>query len=329
MPAKDLHKALGPIASLFEDPEVTAVMVDGPDRVTIEKNGKIESTDIHFKSNEEVKAMVVAVLSAADIEMEYNKTIHEIRLDDNSRMTAILSPTAIGGHSVVFRKWMTRQLTWEKLFEFNSITPEARDLLRSALEARLSLLVAGGTSSGKTTLANRIVELVPPEERIVVVERTHEYQFDQPRAVFLEADATPGLSMNELLEAATKLRPDRLVIGELSGAEAMTVMRILGNGYTGITTLHADNLENALTRLEAMCLMANLGLGLGDIRQAIVSALRLVMYQECLEPNSNRKVTLISELRGLENGHYILQPLMRYDPESGRLVATGAKPGWE
>jgi pilus assembly protein CpaF len=244
-------------------------------------------------------------------------------------MTAILSPTAIGGHSVVFRKWMTRQLTWEKLFEFNSITPEARDLLRSALEARLSLLVAGGTSSGKTTLANRIVELVPPEERIVVVERTHEYQFDQPRAVFLEADATPGLSMNELLEAATKLRPDRLVIGELSGAEAMTVMRILGNGYTGITTLHADNLENALTRLEAMCLMANLGLGLGDIRQAIVSALQLVMYQECLEPNSNRKVTLISELRGLENGHYILQPLMRYDPESGRLVTTGAKPGWE
>jgi pilus assembly protein CpaF len=328
MSARDLHKAMGPIASLFEDPEIMAIMVDGPERVTIEKNGKIESTDIRFKSNDEVKALIAAVLSTADVEIDHKKTILEVRLSDNSRMSAVLEPTAINGHSVIFRKWMSRQITWDKLFEYNAITPQARDLIQSAIHARVGILIAGGTNSGKTTFANRVIELIPPDERIVAVEASHQYQFIHPYAVFLEAQGTPHLGMNDLLTAASKMRPDWLVVGELEGAEAMRAMQLFSTGFSGLATIHANHAENALTRLETLCLMANLGLGLEDIRGVVASALQLVIYQERL-PNGKRKVTQISELRGLENGRYVLQPLMRYDAAKDAFELLGNKPGWE
>jgi len=329
MSQKELTQALGPLAKLFEDPEILTVMVDGPERITVEKAGKIEETGLSFKSNAEIKAAVASVLKVMGVELDETKTIYDVRLTDNSRMMAILSPTAIGGHSVIFRKWLTRQVTWEKIIEYQSISAEGRDLIQSALHAHVNILVAGGTASGKTTLANRIIELLPPTERIVAVEQTHEFQFEHPRAVFLEADATLQAGMNDLLMAGSRLRPDWLVVGELLGPEVMRTMQIFGNGHTGLTTIHATGVENALTRLEAMCLMANLGLGLEDIREMIASALRLVVYLECLVPNGKRKVTQISELRGLQDGRYLLQPLMRYNHETGSFELTGAKPSWE
>jgi pilus assembly protein CpaF len=329
MSQKELQQALGPLAPLFEDPEVRVVMVDGPERVTVEKQGKVEATEICFKSNDELKAAVAAVLKTANVEIEADKSIYDVRLTDNSRMLAVLSPTAINGHSVIFRKWLTRQITWEKLLEYKAVSPEMVALIRSALGAQVNLLIAGGTASGKTTLANRIIELIPPEARVVAVEQTHEFQFDHPRAVFLEADEVMHARMNDLLIAGSKLRPDWLVVGELLGAEAMRTMQIFSNGHSGLTTIHATSAENALTRLEGLCLMANLGLGLDEIREMIASALRLVLYQEQLGPQGNRKVTQISELRGLENGRYVLQPLIRYAAEKDVFETTGAKPGWE
>ena len=328
MSTKDLHKALGPIASLFEDPEVMSVMVDGPERVTIEKNGKIESTDIRFKSNAEVKEIVVAILSGADVKMEYDKTIFEVRLTDNSRMTAVLTPTATDGHCLIFRKWMSSQLTWDKLFEYNVIAPAGRDLIQGAINARVGILIAGGTNSGKTTFANRVIELIPLDERIVTVEATHQYQFTHPRAIFLEAQGTPNLTMNDLLTAASKMRPDWLVVGELEGPESMRVVQLFSTGFSGLTTIHASHAENALTRLETMCRMANPGLGLDDIRQIIVSGLRLIVYQE-LMPDGQRKVVQLMELKGLEDGRYILQPLLHYKAEQDSFEMIDVKPGWE
>jgi pilus assembly protein CpaF len=243
-------------------------------------------------------------------------------------MIAILSPTSIHGHSVIFRKWMRQQITWEELLEYQSVSPEAQDLIKSALQVHASILVAGGTASGKTTIANRIAELIPPEERVVAVEQTHELQFVHPRGVFLEAGGTIPVTMNDLLTAGSKLRPDWLVIGELRGAEALRAMQLMGNGHCAISTMHATSAENALTRLEAMCLMANLGLGLDDIREIIASALRLIVYQEYL-PNGKRKIIQMVELKGLEDGRYILQPLMRYNAEEETLEMTGARPSWE
>jgi len=330
MSHKDLLKALGPLAPLLDDPEILEIMVDGPERVTLQKyGGKIEAAGVQFKSNDEIAEVVEAVLEAVNVEFENDKTIYEARLSDNSRMLAVLSPTAINGHSLIFRKWMTRQITWEKILEYKSASPEVLDLIRSALKAQVNILVAGGTASGKTTVANRIIELIPPEKRIIAVEQTHEFQFEHPRAVFLEADSTRQAGMNELLTAGSKMRPDCLVVGELLGAEALRAMQIFSNGHWGLTTIHATSAENALTRLETLCLMANLGLGLDDIREMIAAALRLIMYQECLVPNGKRKITKMVELCGLENGRYILKPLMRYDPEKDSFEMTGAKPGWE
>ena len=330
MSKKDLHKALGPLAPLFEDPEILEIMVDGPNCVTIQKQGgMIEDTKVRFSSNEKLKSVIKAILEAVDVEMEDDKTVYDVRMSDNSRMMVVLSPVAINGHSVIFRKFMVRQITWEKLLEYKAITSEARDLIQSALNAEVNMLIAGGTASGKTTLANRVIELIPPERRIVAVEQTHELQFERPRAIFLEADDSLRAGMSDLLTAASKMRPDCLAVGELHGAEAMRVMQIFSNGHWGLTTIHADGVENALTRLEAMCLMANLGLGLDDIRAMIVSALKLIIYQECTVPNGKRKVTHISELRGLENGRYVLQPLMRYNPDTDQFEFTGIKPSWQ
>jgi pilus assembly protein CpaF len=327
MPAKDLHEALGPIASLFEDPGIMEIMVDGPERVTIETNGRIESTGIRFKSNAEVKQIIESVLEVAGVEMEDNKTIYEVRLTDNSRMVAILFPTAIDGHSVVFRKWMSQQITWEKLLEYHAVSPEVRELFQSAIRAHVGILIAGGTSSGKTTIANRVIELIPPDERIVVAEDLHQYQFAHPRAVLLEAQRTPNMTMHDLLTAASKMRPDWLVVGELEGAEAMRAMQLFSTGYSGLTTIHANNAEQALTRLETMCIMANLGLTLDDIRQIIVSGLRLIAHQERL-PNGRRKMVQLVELKGLENGRYMLQPLIRYNAKQDTFEMSGMKPGW-
>ena len=328
MSPKTKQTALKLITPLLENPEITEIMIDGTERITVEKRGKIEDTGLRFKSDDEVKAIIKEVLKMAGVEMEEAKTIYDVRLGDNSRMIAILAPTSINGHNVTFRKWSKRQVTWEKLLEFNSISAETRDTIQSALNAHVSILMAGGTGSGKTTFANRVVELIPSDERVVVVEQAHEMQFDHPRSIFLEADGAIATPINDLLTAGSKMRPDWLVIGELHGSEALRAMQLMGNGHNAISTMHATNAENALTRLEAMCLTANLGLGLDDIRQIITSALQLIVYQERL-PNGHRKVVQLVELKGLEDGRYILQPLMRYDAEKDAFEMTGAKPSWE
>jgi len=328
MTTKNFQKAFGPITELFEDPDIMEIMVDGPERITIEKKGKIEDTGLRFKNNDEVKAMIEETLKMAGTELEEGKTVYDVRLTDNSRMIAVLTPTAIKGHSVVFRKWKTKQISWEELFEYKSLTPEVRDVIQSAINARVSILVAGGTNSGKTTITNRIVELIPPEERVVAVEQTHELQFDHPRSLFLEAEGNVSMEFNDLLTAGSKMRPDWLIIGELHGVETLHAMQIMGNGHSAISTTHATSAEDALARLETLCLMANLGLGLDDIRQIIASALRLILYQEYL-PIKRRKIVQMVELKGLEDGRYILQPLMRYNLETETFEMTGAKPSWE
>ena len=320
--------ALELLNPLLEDPEVMEIMIDGPERVSVEKGGRIQDTDVRFGSNEVVEEVIKEVLGMTGAQLEDGKTLYDVRLSDNSRMLAILFPTSIHGHSVVFRKWMTKQITWEKLFEYNSVIPEVRDLIRGAINSHASILVAGGTNSGKTTVANRIVELIPAEERVVAVEQVHELQFDHPRSVFLEAEGNVSVEFNDLLTAGSKMRPDWLIIGELHGAETLHAMQIMGNGHSAISTTHATSAEDALARLETLCLMANLGLGLDDIRQIIASALRLVLYQERL-PNGRRKIIQAVELKGLEDGRYILQPLMRYNIETETFEMTGTKPDWE
>jgi len=328
MATKTKQNPFALIQPLLEDPEVTEIMIDGTERITIEKNGKITDTGLQFKTDDEVKAVVHETLKMAGVTMQDDQTIYDVRLGDNSRMIAILAPTSINGHNVTFRKWMKKQITWEKLLEYKAISSEARDLIQSALNAHVSILIAGGTSSGKTTFANRVIELISSDERVVVVEQAHELQFDHPRAIFLEAGAAVPIPMNDLLTAGSKMRPDWLAIGELHGSESLHALQLMGNGHNAIATMHATSAENALARLEAMCLTANLGLGIDEIRQIIASGLRLIAYQE-RTPQGRRKVVQLVELKGVEDGRDILQPLMRYDPEKEAFEMTGVKPSWE
>jgi pilus assembly protein CpaF len=256
------------------------------------------------------------------------QTIGEIRLPDGvARMLTVLPPTAPAGPTLVIRKLIVPTLSWEKLIGFGAISQPALDLLRSALHAHKSILVSGGTGSGKTTVLDLLAESIPPEERLVVVEEVHEIQIRHPRVVFLEAAAPVRVPMADLLSTAAKMRPDWLVIGELWGPEALRAVEILSRGHEGLTTIHAESVENALARLEMLCLMANVGLGLGEIRNLIASALPVITYQQRLASGA-RRITQIVELCGLEHDRYVLQPLVRYNPETDAIEATGAQPSW-
>jgi len=330
-----LLTALGPLAALYDDPAVSSIMVDAPDRVYVERSvdhvTRLEEVPAPFTGPDDVRAVIDAVLAAAGRPLAQGQLVAEARLADDSRFLAVLPPAAVAGPCFVLRStrpWREHPIEWENLLDLGSVTQEALDLLRSAVQAQINLLIAGGTASGKTTLANRIAELIPADRRLVVIEAAVELYIRHPRTVRLTAEDADGVSYAGLLHTASCLRPDWLIIGELTGPAALVAMQILGHGHTGLTTIHATGTENALARIESYCLMANLGLGLGDIRNIVASALRLIIFHERL-PTGRRRITEIVELAGLEHDRYVLRPLMRCDAESGRLVATGARPGWE
>jgi pilus assembly protein CpaF len=328
MSDKNLLSALGPLAALYEDPAVTEIMIDSPERVIVERKGKLEDTDVRFDPPEALLGLIGDLLALVSGELAAGETVKDIRFPDNrARALVVLPPTAINGPYLVIRKTIFGQVTWDLLFQYGAINQEIYGLLQQAIQARVNILVAGGPASGKTTILNRLAELIPPDERVVIAEDTHEFQITHPRSVYIEANAT-GMTMKDLLNAATKMRPDRLVISELKSSEAFHVLEVFNAGHTGgMTTIHALSTEDALTRLEALCLMANLGLGLGEIRNAIGSALQLIVYQKRL-PNGKRRITEIFELCGLQDERYLLQPLMRYDAETDTMHLTGVKPTW-
>jgi len=320
--------ALGPLATLYEDPSVSEILVDTPEKVSIERDGRLEDTTIHFSPPETLRTLIDNILALGGVSLGPGETVADVRFPDNrTRALVVLRPTALSGPYLVIRKTPFAAMTWELLFKYGAMNQEVFDLLQAAVRARANILVAVGTASGKSTILNRLAELIPPDERVVIVEESHEFQIDHPRAVYMEASAT-GMSMKDLLEAATKMRPDRLVISELNSSEALHVIEICNRGHDGgMTTIHSNSTEDTLTRLEALCLMANLGLGLGEIRAMIASAFQLIVYQKYL-PDGKRRIMEINELRGLQDDRYILQPLMRYNTEKDTMELTGIKPSW-
>lgn len=322
--------ALGPLAALYADPEVLEIMVDAPERVLVERSGQLLEAGVRFDSPQAVLDVIQALLALNGETAIPGQTILPLRFPgEEARGMAVLPPTALQGPCLTIRKPMnTGWISWEKLLEFGALTPDALECIQRAVLAPVNILMAGGTNSGKTTVANRIAELIPAEQRLIVVEKIHALQIRHPRAVYLEAGQQGAVSYGELIDAAAKMRPDWLAFGELSGAEAMRVVEVLGWGYSGLSTIHANSLEDALARLEAFCLTANLGLGLAEIRNQIAAAFQLVLYQKRL-PDGTRKIVQISELRGVQNSQFLLEPLFRYETASQRLKASGIKPSWE
>jgi len=335
MNEQELLTALGPLAPLYQDQDIAEIIVDSPDHIYVERRAPDSDWQLldipsPFKTQQDVRALIDAVLALDGIRLGPDKTYADVRFPDGSRMMAVIPPTAPDSPCLVIRHmlaWGAQPITWENLLKWGCVTQEAYEFLQRAVRTNMTLLVAGGTNSGKTTLANRIAELIPPDKRLVVVEAVHEMQVRHPRCLYLEADGPANVPFADLIEVASRMRPDWLVIGEVWGPEAMRAIQIMSRGHDGLMNLHADSTEDALTKLEAMCLMANLGLGLAEIRRLIVSGLRLIVYQEKLP--AGRRITQITELRGLENDRYVLQPLFRYNVDQDRLEATGAKPTWD
>lgn len=326
MDEKMIQAALAPLGPLLDDPDVQEILVDAPDRVLVERRGQLEVSGVTFASPEAVQAAVEAALALGGAAFAPGQTVADTRLSDGTRVLGVLPPTAVGGPYLVLRKFYTRAMTWEKLFSYGSITREAYELLMGAVRAPVNILVTGGNGSGKTTLLNLLAESAPAHERLVVVGEAEELPVTHPRRIHLASSAQ--LSAGELLSTAAKMRPDWIVFGELRGAEALALLQIFSLGVSGMTSLHATSAAEALARLEALCLMANLGLGLAEIRAQIVSAFRLITCQRRFS-NGARRLTEVVELLGLEDGRYLLQPLLHENAETGQLARTAAKPSWE
>jgi pilus assembly protein CpaF len=319
------RNALAPLEPLLQDSEVQEILVDAPDRVLVERQGKLELSAVKFDSVEAVQAAIEAALGLAGVAFEPGQTVADARLSDGSRVLGVLPPTAVGSPYLVLRKFYTRAMTWQKLFEHQALSPESQELLFSAVQAGVNILVTGGVGSGKTTLLNLLAESISDQNRVVVVGEHEELPVSHPRRIHLASSGKTGPSANELLDTARKMRPDWIIYNELRGTEVLDLLQIFGSGMSGMTSLTATSAHDALTRLESLCLMANLGLGLAEIRAQIVSAFHLIVCQR-LFADGRRRLIEIVELTGLDNGRYLLQPLMRYHPETDQFERTTIKP---
>ena len=323
-----LLEALGPLASLYTDPTAFRIYVDSFQRVRVDRLSILDSSDVTFGSPQALQEMIEAVLALYQVKVEAGQSVIDLRLEDNARMQIVLPPISLQGPYVVIRKLPEANLSWEKLIKLGVVNRRIVDLLQEMIYQHQNILVVGGNTSNKVTTAALLAGRIPPNTRVTVVEREHEMQINHPNAVFLEAN---GTSYSELIRTAALMSPSSpswLILSDLIGPEAMTVMELLSRGFYGVATLYANGVEDALKRLEVMCLMANPGLGLEQIRVLIASALQVIVYQQQIG-NQGSKVIQIVELAGVDQGQYLLQPLFVYNLHDDRFEATGLEPTWK
>jgi pilus assembly protein CpaF len=333
------------MAALLEDDSVVEIMVDGPSQVCIERKGKLEDTDIRFANERQVIDWANGLLASHGWEpVGEGRLWAEGRLRDGDRILVVIPPVAVNGPSVVIRKHWRTPITFDQLLEWGSISQPILDFMKVVMQARLDVIVAGGTASGKTTLTNMIVGLMPEMERLVAVERAHELRIGRiqhKRLVYLEAQAASAsgageVGVSELLRLAARMRPDRILVGELMGAEVLEVLRLMNTGHEGmVATIYAKSPRDVLARLEKMATMAEPSLTLPVIRAEIAAAIDLIVHIGRLEDGS-RKVLSVVEVQDLKGDNIVLQELFAWEKtgvrEDGRFTgvfrATGATPSF-
>ncbi len=325
MTTEKLLTALGPLADPFQDEAVQEIMIDGLEQVYGVIKGKMTDLDVKFDSPAALRAMIDEVLALMGTTVSEQVASADIRLPDDSRFRVVVPPTAVNGPYVVILKPFSSQLSWEDLLRFGSVDETVIALIDRAIAAEKNILISGGTASGKTTVLNLIAARIPQEERIVAVEDIHYLNINHPRVIYLEANAGQS-PMEELIEMGSRMYPGWLIVNELHGPESLKTLELFNAGHTGMGSMHAESAEDALTRLESYCLMSNMGLALSDIKRLVAGGIGLLLQIHRL-PNGKRRVIEISEMQGVENRRYLLQPLMRYDPDGDRFEKI-AEPGW-
>ena len=329
----------GPIQPLLDDPTITEVMVNGPRRVYIERAGKIEITNKVFRDDLHVMRIIEKIVTPLGRRIDESQPLVDARLPDGSRVNAIIPPLAVTGPTLTIRKFSRIPFTVHDLISFGTMTQEMADFLRACVVARLNIMISGGTGSGKTTSLNVLTAFVPEEERIVTIEDAAELQLQQEHVVSLESrppnlEGKGEITIRQLVRNALRMRPDRIIVGETRGGEALDMLQAMNTGHDGsLSTAHTNSPRDTLSRLETMTLMAGTDLPSKAIREQIAAAMHLIVHQNRLRDGS-RKITHITEVQGMEGDVIILQDLFLFEQTgvdaSGRVLgrhkSTGLRP---
>ncbi len=329
----------GPIQPLLDDESITEVMVNGCNDVYVERAGKLIKTKVTFENDEHIIKVIERIIFPLGRRIDYDNPSVDARLPDGSRVNAIIPPVAIDGPSITIRKFTRDKLKPEQLIEFGSITEKMVEFLRVCVVAKLNIVISGGTGSGKTTLLNVLSGFIPEKERIVTIEDAAELQLQQDHIVRLEtkpanSEGVGEVSVRDLVRNSLRMRPDRIVVGEVRGGEAIDMLQAMNTGHDGsLTTLHANTPRDALSRLETMAMMSGLDIPINIIREQISSAVDVIVQQSRLDDGS-RKVTQISEVAGMEGNTIVMTDVFKFEQsgvdESGNIIGelrpTGIRP---
>jgi len=329
----------GPINPLLKNNEVSEVMVNGPYSVYVEKGGKIQLTDVQFRDNEHVMSVIEKIVYPLGRRVDESSPMVDARLPDGSRVNAIIPPLALNGPTVTIRKFSKDPLTVEDLIRFGTLTKEMAIFIEACVKAKLNIFISGGTGSGKTTTLNVLSSFIPNDERIITIEDAAELQLSQEHVVSLESrppniEGKGAITIRDLVKNSLRMRPERIVIGEVRGGEALDMLQAMNTGHDGsLTTGHANSPRDMISRLETMVLMAGMELPIKAIRQQIVGAIDLIIQQSRLKDGS-RKIINITEVQGLEGDVVILQDIFTFIQQGvdsngkflGKLSSTGIRP---
>jgi pilus assembly protein CpaF len=336
-----MHELIGfgPIQDLLDEPEVTEVMVNRAEQVYIERKGKLIDTKVKFDNDEHIMRVIERIVSPLGRRVDTENPMVDARLPDGSRVNAVIPPVSIDGPVLTIRKFSKTKLTIEQLIEFDTLTPLMSDFLRACVLGKLNIIISGGTGSGKTTLLNVLSSFIPETERVVTIEDSAELRLDQRHVIRMEArppniDGRGEVTIRDMVRNALRMRPDRIVVGECRGGEALDMLQAMNTGHDGsLTTLHANSPRDALLRLETMVLMSGMELPLKVIRQQVASAVDLIVQQSRFK-NGPRKITAISEVAGMEGDTIVMSDIFKFEQTGvtsegdviGSFKPTGIRP---
>ncbi|GAA4283034.1 CpaF family protein [Brevibacterium daeguense] len=330
----------GPLERLLDDPTVTEIMVNGPDMVYVEQHGKLTRSTARFTSEEHLRRVIDRIVSRVGRRVDESSPLVDARLADGSRVNAVVPPLAFNGSSLTIRKFSKDPFKVPDLIRFGTLTPEMADLLHACVEARLNIIVSGGTGSGKTTLLNVLSSFIPTDERIVTIEDAVELQLQQDHVVRLESrpsnlEGKGEITIRDLVRNSLRMRPDRIVVGEVRGGETLDMLQAMNTGHDGsLSTVHSNSPRDAIARLETLVLMAGVDLPLRAVREQIASAVDVIIQLTRLR-DGTRRVTAVTEVQGMEGQTVTLQDAFLFDYSAGvdpsgrfrgKPVSTGIRP---